>query len=170
MGFLSNLFGKEVEKAAKDLLHEISDDIGAVTNNSNETSEAPSQSYEQAPSAAEPNYNSWGDVMPSEENQYSYGGSYKDYFKYVFSSEFPEYSVDYTNAVGRRREAIICTFTKGGATALVVELMSEASNAVKLRQTCIADGVPYLRFYYDHDGWWNTKSYVVGRVRNALKF
>ena len=46
--------------------------------------------------------------------------------------------------------------------------MSENSEANKLRSACRAQGLPYVRFYYDHDGWWNTRSYVVSRTRAAL--
>ena len=46
--------------------------------------------------------------------------------------------------------------------------MSENSEANKLRASCRAQGLPYVRFYYDHDGWWNTRSYVAGRTRAAL--
>ena len=31
-----------------------------------------------------------------------------------------------------------------------------------------AQGIPYLRFYYNHEGWWNTRSYVTRRIANAL--
>ena len=31
-----------------------------------------------------------------------------------------------------------------------------------------AQGIPYIRFYYDHEGWWNTKSYVIRRTSEAL--
>ncbi|MBR6460134.1 MAG: hypothetical protein IKS49_08320, partial [Actinomycetaceae bacterium] len=57
---------------------------------------------------------------------------------------------------------------KAGAKALVVELMSERSSAKMLRWRCENEGVPYLRFYYDHWGWWNEKSYVIERTAKAL--
>ncbi len=47
--------------------------------------------------------------------------------------------------------------------------MSESCEAKKFRDDCVRAGTPYLRFYYDHDGWWNTRSYVAGRIRGALK-
>ncbi len=46
--------------------------------------------------------------------------------------------------------------------------MSETSSAQRVRKACAAENVPYLRFYIDHDGWWNTRSYVTGRIRAAL--
>ena len=35
-------------------------------------------------------------------------------------------------------------------------------------QECAAAAIPYLRFYHNHDGWWNTRAYVTQRVRGAL--
>ena len=51
---------------------------------------------------------------------------------------------------------------------LVVEIKSENSEAQWLRNACAAERTPYLRFYYNHDGWWNTREYVDTRVRQAL--
>ena len=52
---------------------------------------------------------------------------------------------------------------------LIVELKSESSEAQRFRRAAEAEGVPYLRFYYDHEGWWNTREYVYVRVREALE-
>ena len=52
--------------------------------------------------------------------------------------------------------------------ALVVELLSQGSDAYRLRKQCRADGIAYLRYYYDHEGWWNTKAYVIECTRGAL--
>ena len=60
------------------------------------------------------------------------------------------------------------SFWQGERKVLVAELMSERSEANKLRSACRAQGLPYVRFYYDHDGWWKTRSYVVSRTRAAL--
>ena len=62
----------------------------------------------------------------------------------------------------------VYTFTDGGRVVLVVELLSRKSSPVKLRQSCRQQGIPYLRFYYDYEGWWNTRAYVNDRVRKAL--
>ena len=108
-----------------------------------------------------------GDTMPPEENQYSFAGSYVDYFDHVFREEYPSYRI--THEPARGRQATIFTFTDpAGGTALVVELLRETSRAKKLRADCAAAGIPYLRFYYNHAGWWNTRSYVVRRVNTAL--
>ena len=103
--------------------------------------------------------------MPDEETQYNFKGTYTQYFESIFGAEFPRYFVEKTTEGSR----VIYTFRDGGAKALVVELLSEKSSVYKLRKACQKEGVPYLRFYYDHDGWWNTRAYVVQRVGDALK-
>lgn len=110
---------------------------------------------------------SWGEEMPAEENQYNYGGTYEEYFTEIFNSEFPEYVVMKESL--RDGRALCYSFAKDGRTALIVEVMSEKSNAQKLRNTARREGVPYLRYYYDHHGWWNTRKYVTERTRAALR-
>ncbi len=110
----------------------------------------------------------WGPLMPDEENQYNFDGSWKDYFDGIFRSEFREYEL--LRETVRDGKAIVYRFMKNGETALVVELMSERSNAQKLRNSLRGTGTPYLRYYYDHEGWWNARAYVVSRTRNALRF
>ena len=58
---------------------------------------------------------------------------------------------------------------KDGQKALVVELLSRSSAAAKLRRDCQREGIPYLRYYYDYEGWWNTRSYVTRRTAQALE-
>lgn len=172
MGLLSKLFGKDVEKAAHELLDNLTGNQSAQTGQT----EQPVSSYDNSAAsssdtqpAQEYGTSYWGDLMPAEENQYSYAGNYKDYFKYIFDTEFSDYDVSYSIPEGRYNEAVICKFTKNGETALAVELLSEKSCAQKFRSDCRDAGIPYLRFYYDHEGWWNVKSYVVGRIKGALK-
>ena len=111
---------------------------------------------------------SWGPEMPDEPNQFNYSGTYLEYFTEIFQTEFPEYRV--ARAVGTSRKPVtVFTFWNGDAKALVVELMPQSSAAKKLRRDCADLGIPYLRYYYDHDGWWNTRSYVIRRTRAALK-
>lgn len=109
---------------------------------------------------------SWGDDMPAEENQYSFQGNYLAYFDMVFSQEFPQYRI--TREPLPKSRSTVYSFWQGDRKALVAELMSENSEANKLRASCRAQGLPYVRFYYDHDGWWNTRSYVAARTRAAL--
>ena len=109
---------------------------------------------------------SWGPEMPAEENQYNFPGTYVEYFEKVFTENFPEYSIRHEPAYSGR--ATNFYFTKNDDLALVVELLSEKSHVVVLRKRCRANGTPYLRFYYDHDSWWNTKAYVLDRTERAL--
>lgn len=121
-----------------------------------------SQSYSPAPASGF----SWGDEMPAEENQYNYPGSYIQYFQHVFEEDFPQYQIVYERLGKRPLEAF--SFYEGGRKVLVVEIKSENSEAQWLRRVCATEGTPYLRFYYNHDGWWNTREYVDTRVRQAL--
>ncbi|MDO4842614.1 MAG: hypothetical protein Q3982_08080, partial [Phoenicibacter congonensis] len=118
------------------------------------------------PQEAEPSGFSWGPQMPAEENQYNFGGSYVQYFEHVYRAEFPEYRVEFSDP--RYGRGKVVTFFSGSATALIVELLPKSTDSKKLRADCAARGIPYLRFYYDREGWWNTRAYVVKRTRDAL--
>ncbi len=109
---------------------------------------------------------SWGDYMPRVPNQYNYNGTYIDYFEEIFRAELPGYTFNKEHA--QTGERLIYTFTGAAGTALVVELMSDRCDARKVRNACQAAGTPYLRFYIDHRGWWNTRDYVAGRLHAAI--
>ena len=175
MGLLSKLLGgdknaESAEKAAKDLLNGLFGNAQAghptVAKQEMPFSSQPQQMQSSAPSgaSAEDQY----DSIPAEENQYTYNGTYEQYFEHVFAEDFPacRFEKSYIDDYGKHR--VIYTFFNGAAISLVVELMPESSEAAKLRSDCIKSGTPYLRFYYDHKGWWNTRSYVVGRMRGFL--
>ena len=68
----------------------------------------------------------------------------------------------------RKGSAMLFTFIEGGTKKLVVEVISSKSSPYKVRNDCRKQGVAYLRYYYDYDGWWNTKSYVTRRTSKAL--
>ncbi|MBO4579637.1 MAG: hypothetical protein J5715_05740 [Clostridiales bacterium] len=110
---------------------------------------------------------SWGEEMPAEENQYNFSGTYRDYFEMIFREDFADLSVakEIPEKFPRRTTYRL---SRGGAVALVVELLPDTSSTKKLRNECASQGIPYVRFYYDHDGWWNTRAYVVDRIRKAL--
>ena len=110
---------------------------------------------------------SWGPKMPDEENQFNYPGTYLEYFTKIFETEFPEYTIECSTGTGRRPVTVF-TFWDGFKKALVVELLSQSSDVRKQRNICAKQGIPYLRYYYDHKGWWNTRSYVISRTRAAL--
>lgn len=178
MGLFSNLFGnngKEIDdafKQMKNLAGDIIDD-GQFNNSQNKpnaaTSAAPVQSYsadtvqafEEGPSG-----DSWGPNMPAEENQFNSGLRYQDYFTKVFNEAFPSYQIDKQDV--RNGSAMLFTFSQYGVKKLVVEVISQRSNPYKVRNDCRNEGVAYLRYYYDYDGWWNTRSYVVRRTSKAL--
>ena len=110
---------------------------------------------------------SWGDEMPKEENQFNFDGHYLTYFDKVFSEAFPQLRIT-RETLPTTIRATAYNFWQGDRKVLVAELMSERSESNKLRSDCRAKGIPYVRFYYDHDGWWNTRSYVATRTRAAL--
>ena len=108
----------------------------------------------------------WDRVMPQEECQYNFNGTYLEYFAKVFREDFPDYEV--RQEPGRDSRSPLFVFYQNGMKRLVVELKSERSSAQAIRRQCETEGTPYLRFYYDHAGWWNLRTYVTGRVRAAL--
>ena len=165
MSLLAKLFDGNIdaEKTAKDLLNGL---FG------NKSDAGPMVSTPQTSSANTSDLYTTQSNMPGaprEENQYNYNGTYEQYFEHVFVEDFPAYRFEksYIDDYGKHR--VIYTFYSGEVKDLVVELMTESSEAVKFRNDCVKAGIPYLRFYYDHEGWWNTRSYVVGRIRNILK-
>ena len=109
---------------------------------------------------------SWGPTMPDEENQFNFNGTYVQYFEKVFREEFPRYDVQKETSPNGKRTTFF--FRDGGQVALVVEVLSQSCDVYKHRRDCAARGIPYLRFYHDHEGWWNTRAYVVKRVGEAL--
>ena len=111
---------------------------------------------------------SWGPEMPDEPNQFNYDGTYLEYFTEIFETEFPEYRIESLSSAANKPVTVF-TFWKGDEKALVVELMPQSSEARKQRTDCAKLGIPYLRYYYDHDGWWNTRSYVIRRTKAALE-
>ena len=171
MGLLSKIFGgdAEAEKTAKDLLQGIFG--GAEKKESSPDTYGPDENVNETVAGEErktdsPSGDSWGEEMPAEENQFNYNGSYVQYFENIFATEFAAYRTE-KDTVSQNRQ--IYTFYNASAKALVVELMSQSCAAYKTREDCRKNNIPYLRFYHDHDGWWNTRSYVVRRIGNALQ-
>lgn len=159
MGFFSKLLKDNGGDAALNALKNVA---RGVMDSAAKQSGAP----EHAPASRCPAAASPYDDMPAEENQFSFGGTYVQYFDTVFREAFPAYQITHTGGADGR--STVFTFSNGGTTALVVELKSERSSAQKLRRQCEETGTPYLRFYYDHHGWWNTRTYVTERTRRAL--
>lgn len=172
MSFLSKLFGgdKNAEKAAKDILNGLFAEANKNQNNQQtqkkeETKPQPQQQQQQQ--AYEPE-SEW-EAIPNEECQYNYSGSFEQYFEHVFAEDFPAYRTEkaYVNKPDYKKR-VAYTFYNGAAKVLVVELMPESCEAKKFREDVKRSGVSYLRFYYDHEGWWNTRAYVTGRIRAIL--
>ncbi|MBO4355324.1 MAG: hypothetical protein J5850_00530 [Clostridia bacterium] len=173
MSFWNKLFGgdKEAEKNAKDLLNALfgeKKDTKKTSESVEKEEGAPVQEASKTAETSDSEYSFYEDV-PDEENQYNFKGSYEQYFEHVFAEDFPalRYEKSYINDYGKRR--VVYTFFNGAAKVLAVELMPESSEAKKFKNDCKKANLPYLRFYYDHEGWWNTRSYVVGRISDAIK-
>ncbi len=175
MGLLSKLLGAAVDKKLEQTVKTAVNSAvrsavnGAVQSRPAGSGNIPVSRPQPAAQAEEgPSGFSWGPVMPQEENQYNYPGDYAAYFSHVFREDFPEYRV--TQEQSTKRRATIFTFwSPAGGKALVVEVLPESSETKKLRKECAAAAIPYLRFYHNHDGWWNTRAYVTQRTRNALR-
>lgn len=167
MGFFSKLFGNE-NKDGKSVTEFLSGLFNTDTDsNSSQNQSAPSQAAQSEKKAPLSGF-SWGEEMPQEECQFNFDGNYRQYFDTVFRSEFPQYDITWSYSDPRFKSTDLCTFVKDGKTALVVELMSKGSNVKKTRNHCRQNGISYLRYYYDHHGWWNTRAYVVSRTKQAL--
>ena len=153
--------GKKLDQALKDAGIEKKDIEAAAEKNAEENKPDPAP----APAAGTADATEY-DGVPAEECQYNSGLSYLDYFSKIFREDFPQYSVSLETVEDWRRYKY--TFTEGSDVKLIVELMTENSEANRLRRTCEKNGTPYLRFYFDHEGWWNTRKYVNERVSAAL--
>ena len=120
-----------------------------------------------APAPVYSDGDSFYDNIPAEENQYNFNGTYIQYFEKIFREDFGAYT--FTSAPGSNSFSPIYTFFRDGAKVLIGELKSESSEAQRFRRAAEAEGVPYLRFYYDHSGWWNTRKYVTERIGKVLR-
>lgn len=129
---------------------------------------APKPVYQEPEGEPTPIGRSWGERMPDEPNQFNYSGNYREYFEEIFRQEFSELRF-YREENPRSSKATAYTFYRGTEKALVIEMLAEGCDVYQLRRTCEREGTPYLRFYYNHEGWWNARSYVVKRMRNALE-
>ena len=164
MGLLSRLLGSK-----KELSELVTDAVKKGVEQALKTPQGQDarDSAAKTTSARDASGSAW-DVMPSEPCQYNYPGTYMEYFTALFQDHFAEWQPRYENVRlkwGARKGFV---FTRDGVKVLVVELLSEKQDWTALRNECARQGIPYLRFYYDHRGWWNTRSYVLDRVSRAL--
>ena len=167
------LVGKPAEAAAQEAAEAVAEAIGAEPAKPKPIEVIPGgiQNGYVVPSGnpapAAPAFDSsWYDEVPAEECQYNYSGPYLEYFSKVFREDFPRYDVTLETIDESRRYKY--TFRFGGEVKLIVELMTEKSCANAFRRECQRNGIPYLRFYFDHEGWWNTRAYVDERVGEVL--
>ena len=148
------------EKIARDIIKQFKDDTSDSKKDNNSYYSGSRQANNSNTGC------SWGDIMPDEENQFSFDGEYYEYFEKIYNKEFPEYDIKYEKLTNRN--ATIFTFIKDNDPVLYVELLSSKSSSKKFRTECAQYGISYLRFYFDKDGWWNTRSYVINRTKFAL--
>ncbi|MBO4636279.1 MAG: hypothetical protein J5685_03955 [Clostridiales bacterium] len=167
MGLFNKLFG-EAAKALENLGEEA---VRSAVNGSSSGmphGDRPVPQWEQEPAGSYgPSGDSWGPDMPAEENQFNFRGNYREYFEHIFAEDFPSYQVD-KEIPAKWPNRTVYRLSSGGVLALVIEILPESSGTKRLREECRASGTPYLRFYHNHDGWWNTRSYVKGRISKAL--
>ena len=156
MGLLDMLFGGN----SSEILDKIKDfaETGAKEVNKTESYDAPFGI-------------SWGEQMPQEENQFNSGKPYDQYFYDIYTENFPTYRITCESFRSYDYECTRITFYNGEIEELDVIIRSDKDPDDvdwPTRHRCKCNGIPFLRFYYDHDGWWNTKKYVLNRTRNAL--
>ncbi|MBQ1371730.1 MAG: hypothetical protein IIY70_02245 [Oscillospiraceae bacterium] len=164
MSLLSKLFGKE-----KPTLSDVVDLLQGTGDQARQSSRSSRPGNSQPALAEEPTPigRSWGKRMPEEPNQYNYPGTYHEYFEALFREEFRFYT--FTREENpKSRHTTSYTFYEAGRKILVVELLAQGSDVYLLRERCKQEGIPYLRFYYNHEGWWNARSYVVNRMKHAI--
>ena len=185
MGLLSKLTGgnPDIENAAKDLFGGLKDAAQQIQSGLSDLGDAmeaaglspenlvPKEAKEileeeRKESGAGASGFSYGPDMPDEENQFNYGGPFYEYFENIFGSEFPEFRFERELSPNGKRYTY--RFYSGDALAMVVELIDQNNAAVALRNKCGREGIPYYRFCYNHQGWWNTRAYVVQRMNEAL--
>ena len=87
MGLFSKLFGTVNDNIIKTIKNDIT---GSSSEDPwNKTQERPANKKPDAPRSGF----SWGDVMPDEENQYNFNGTYQQYFENIFRFYFSEYYI-----------------------------------------------------------------------------
>ena len=172
MGFISKLFAKKAERDAA------ADMYGDESHYFEE--EKPRQGVVPPTAPTDPRLKNavpmqdafgrelpWGPVMPREENQYNCGLNFEDYFSRLFDEEFPDYQVT-REPIKSARPGFRYTFTRNGLIKLYVDVISDTVSTHAFAAECRRKGIPHMNFYYNHHGWWNTRTYVTSRVRTAV--
>ena len=171
MGLFSKLVGndKDAKKAVDFLKGVVGDAVNEVAKAA-EAAKASGGATPQEARAAVPSSQSMEDgrysSIPAEENQYNFQGTWLQYFDKILHEDWDEYSIRREEGYDDRCPLFV--FYSGAKKELVIELKTERSTAQRIKKQCAAEGVRYLRFYYDHEGWWNTRAYVRARISKAL--
>ena len=168
MGLFDKLFGDDKKAAAfMNFLKEVSEE--KEKEKAKAKAEKPAAPKPEPKPAPEPEYapegTYWGELMPREESQYNFKGTWHEYFDQLFRTEFSQYRIE-CEQVDSKTE--IFTFYDGDRTALVVEILPKSSSRQALRRNTRRAGIPYLRYYHNVEGWWNVRKYVVERTKAAL--
>lgn len=156
MGLFSRLLGNEDVSPSKILKDAIDGTFGADSAVSRKFGEKERPDYKKL----------WENEIPQEENQFNFNGAYYEYFDHIYQEEFPGFVI--SNERGDVKDSWVFTFWRDYNRALVVEILPEKSSSAVLRKQCGYEGLAYLRFYHNHKGWWNKRSYVITRTRKAL--
>ena len=176
---LFDLLGKKSEKEIKNIFSiekkikdAVKDGFKDGLKEDSPKPDVPKPAEASSASAAEPEQERsdalWGELMPKDENQFDFNGTYKEYFEKIFTEEFSEYSFMLSHP--KYYSSDIYTFSQGGSKKLVVELMKKRCEAQALRRETLREGVGYVRFYIDCSeiDWWNARTYVIGKISEAL--
>ena len=176
MGLFSKLLGGAKDISLEKVLKTVTEAADKLSQNSGDNSFSESHAEDIPDSGF-----SWGEKMPAEENQYNFSGNYVKYFNHVFTEDFPGYDISYEQPP--KSSSTVFTFRQASRRVLVVSAdMKDIRFPAGLRaiaragagvnniplDRCAEEGIPYLRFYYNHHGWWNTRAYVDHRTRSAL--
>jgi hypothetical protein len=163
MSLLSSLVNKVKQEVEKKI-----NELGAEIAHEESTSSAPAAAPASCGNACDypTEGDTWYDHVPAEENQYNYNGPYLEYFEKIFREDFPEYTFERIETEEFRR--YVYALKKDELIAIVVELMTENSSVNRVRKECLKSGTAYVRFYFDHEGWWNTRAYVVDRIKSLM--
>ncbi len=165
MGLFSKLFGgsDKDEQSAMDFLK----DLISGSNDSQESQDVQTGQDPEYEEEGESGF-SWGPKMPAEENQFNFPGPFIDYFRKVLREDFGSYRLE--EAIERDGGLVTFSLYQGERMAAVVEVLpSSCSQRYKVRESCKKQGIPYVRFYHDHEGWWNTRAYVNDRIVKAMQ-
>ena len=109
------------------------------------------------------------DYVEGERNLFDYRGEPLDYFREVLRDNFTGYDIRENVKINPKSpNPSEFVFYTGDHVDLVVEILWAGSARESTKYYCKEKRIPYLRFYYGHEGWWNTEKYVVDRIRGLI--